>query len=145
MTNRINDLRIAGSRIQHYKSIIGFVSIAFVNGFSKSGEVSILIKIIGFSNVNSRIFAVNRTLGDKFHSGKNIFFIQRGDDFRNPFSGKFGIFYNDTINIQNFAIVGRNFTIKVQINCLVQLRDRLHPAGLDQLRHLFVSQRFNIA
>ena len=75
-----DDFQIGGGGIQHYKGVVGGVGVAFVYGFSKSGEAAVGVERIRFADVDGGIFGVCRAFRHKNHVAICIFCIQFRND-----------------------------------------------------------------
>ena len=56
---------VGGGGVEEYKGVVGFIGVVFVNGFGKSGEVSVFVESVGFADVDGRVFAAFGTFGYK--------------------------------------------------------------------------------
>ena len=93
-----NNLFIGGYGVKHNKGIIRFVFVAFVNGFSQSGKIAVLVKRRSFANIDGGVFGSFRAFGYKNNILISITRVKFSDNIGNAFFCQRGILYFHIVN-----------------------------------------------
>ena len=87
-----DDFRIGSGGIQHNEGVVGFVGIAFVDGFGKAFESAVLVKGGGLTDEDGGVFGSGGALCYEDHLLSGVFCVEFGKDVFDAFLCQSGVF-----------------------------------------------------